>query len=488
MAESLGERRIESAAIEAFADAAGDRNPIHVDPVAARRLLTGGVVAHGMSTLLWMLERHLASGGAVPASLEASFPRPLGPGDTAVLQRSPAADGSTRLAVLLEGEEVSSAVLGGAGSRIAGEAPEGAFPRSEPEVNDFAALKGARGSVPARGLAGRDREAYPALFAGLGPRPIAGLMAVSRLVGMHCPGLHSLIASVRVQFDGDGEGDSAGPRDDLEWHVVRHSVAAAPVRVAFHGSGIAGHVDAFVRPAPVTQAAPAALRARVDPGEFAGQSALVIGGSRGLGELAAKLVALGGGDVVLTFHQGRADAQRVVDEIVALGGRCRLARFDAGQPRRDFEQILASLGWRSHIYYFAAPRIGRAKSRLFSPATLRDFTTVFVDAFGQLAAAAAAAAGTRRVRLFYPSTVFLDEMPREQAEYVAAKAAGEALCAHFNRHVAQLSVLSRRLPRLDTDQSAGLLSRQAADPVPVLLEIVREMNRPDSTKAMKATE
>ncbi len=475
--ETISERRVEFAEIEAFADAAADWNPIHVDPVAARRLLTGGVVAHGMSTLLWMLERHLESGGGVPASLEASFPRPLAPGNTAVVQRSRAADGMTRLAVLLDREEITSAVFGaGAGARVAGEPPQGAMSRSEPQVHDFAALKGARGSVQARGLAERDRHAYPALFACLGPRPIAGLMAVSSVVGMRCPGLHSLIASIRVQFDPEGAGN------DLEWQVVRHSVAAAPVRVGFRGSGISGHVDAFVRPAPVTQAAASTLRPLVEAGEFAGQAALVIGGSRGLGELTAKLIALGGGEVVLTFHEGRIDAQRVVDEIGALGGRCRLATFDAGRARLDFERILATMGRRSHIYYFAAPRIGRAKSRLFSPATMREFTTVFVDAFGQVAATAAASDGPGCVRLFYPSTVFLNELPREQGEYVAAKAAGEALCAYFNRHAPQLSVLTQRLPRLNTDQSAGLLNRNAPDPVPVLLELVREMNRPEPTK------
>jgi hypothetical protein len=476
--EVLGERRFEAADIAAFADASGDWNPVHVDPVVARRLLTGGVVAHGASTLLWMLERHVATGGAVPASVDASFPRPLGPGDAATVDRTPAEDGATRLALRVDGEELSSALIGAhAGVRIDGEPPEGALPRREPEVHAFAALAGARGVLRACGGAARDRQAYPALHARLGPRPIAGLMAVSRLVGMHCPGLHSLIASMRVDFDPEASGD------ELEWRVARLGVAAAPVRVAFRGSGIAGHVDAFVRPAPVAQATTAELRGSVAPGEFAGQTALVVGGSRGLGELVAKLVALGGGDVVITFHAGRDDAQRVAADIAAGGGRAEVSAFDAAHARRDYERIVAAHGHRSHIYYFAAPRIGRAKSKLFSAAAMRDFAGVFVDAFGQLAAAAAATAAGEPIHIFYPSTVFLDEPPRDQAEYVAAKAAGEALCAHFARNAPQLAVLSRRLPRLHTDQSAGLLGRRAADPAPILLALLREIDRPQPTGA-----
>jgi nucleoside-diphosphate-sugar epimerase len=86
------------------------------------------------------------------------------------------------------------------------------------------------------------------------------------------------------------------------------------------------------------------------------------------------------------------------------------------------------------------------------------------------------------VKLFYPSTVFLDEMPRDQAEYIAAKAAGEALCAHLNRHAKDLDVRCLRLPKLLTDQSLGLLSRNASDPVPAMLDILRAMNTVQKTK------
>lgn len=476
--EDIGQCTVDAADIAAFANAAGDWNPVHVDALAARRLLTGGLVAHGVSTLLWMLERHLASGGRVPPSLEAAFPRPLAPGDAVTVGRSAAADGSVRLAALVDGEEFASALLApGVGGRVPGEPPQRVIARDEPQVHDFAALKNAQGSLPSRGLGPHERDAHRALCAALGPRPVTGLMAVSRLVGMVCPGLHSLIAALRVSFDASQADDA------LEWRVARHTVIAAPVRIAFSGCGIAGHVDAFVRPAPATQGTMADLRALVTPGEFSGQAALVIGGSRGLGEVAAKLLALGGAEVVLTFREGQADAQRVVKEIGAGGGSGRLAAFDTAHARRDFEHIVATLGRRSHVYYFAAPRIGRAKSRLFSPAALRDFMAVFVDAFGQVAAAAAASAGNEPVRIFYPSTVFLDDPPKDQAEYAAAKAAGEQLCAHFARHASALSVLVRRLPRLHTDQSAGLLSRQAPDPAPVLLAVLREAHRPQPTKA-----
>ena len=41
----------------AFAALSGDSNPLHLDPVAARRTMIGAVVVHGVHLLLWGLDR-----------------------------------------------------------------------------------------------------------------------------------------------------------------------------------------------------------------------------------------------------------------------------------------------------------------------------------------------------------------------------------------------------------------------------------------------
>jgi hypothetical protein len=466
--QRIGERRIELADLLRFAEASGDWNPIHTDSVAARRLMTGGVVAHGMSTLLWMLDEHLRANGQVPSSLTASFPRPLAIGDVAILERIEDQGGRQRLSVLQGGGEISSVLLDAAvGSRLSGSPPQALVVRGTPTSNSFDQLKQASGSLLAPGIDARDRADYPHVYASLGPSAIAGLRALSTLVGMYCPGLHSLIASVRLSFEPAAVGDH------LEWKVARHSTPHAPLRIAFRGSGLDGHVDAFVRPGPVSQPAASAMRSAVAPGEFAEQTALVIGGSRGLGEVVAKLIGLGSGTVIVTYHEGRSDAERVSAEIREAGGRCSTQPFDAANAGRDINAILDSGVAPTHVYYFAAPRIGRSKSRIFSQPALEQFMQIFVEGFGHVAAALCAR--KQRARLFYPSTVFIDDLPAEQGEYIAAKAAGEALCRHLARHTA-LEIHHKRLPKLLTDQAAGLLSRGAGDTVPAMLDIVHAMN------------
>jgi NAD(P)-dependent dehydrogenase (short-subunit alcohol dehydrogenase family) len=47
-----------------------------------------------------------------------------------------------------------------------------------------------------------------------------------------------------------------------------------------------------------------ALSGLCAPDEFAGATALIIGGSRGLGELTAKLLAKGGARILITYATG----------------------------------------------------------------------------------------------------------------------------------------------------------------------------------------
>lgn len=62
---------------------------------------------------------------------------------------------------------------------------------------------------------------------------------------------------------------------------------------------------------------------------LAGKSALVTGGSRGIGAVIAKRLAAQGAEVTLTYGASRGAAESVVSEITQLGGKARAIAADA---------------------------------------------------------------------------------------------------------------------------------------------------------------
>jgi hypothetical protein len=237
------------------------------------------------------------------------------------------------------------------------------------------------------------------------------------------------------------------------------------------GGGLTGTVSGFARTPPVEQATMESLVGVVAPDEFKGSLALIVGGSRGLGELTAKLIATGGGHVLITWQSGRDDAERVAEEIRSFGGTCETLAYDARKPADEQLAFLAEAP--TYAYYFATPAIFRTQSEMFSSERLNEFLSVYVDGFWQLARFLR----TRRpdISLYYPSSIAVTERPKGMTEYTMAKSAGEVLCADMNASLSPLRVFVSRLPRLPTDQTATVTPVEAADPLATMLPIIREV-------------
>jgi NAD(P)-dependent dehydrogenase (short-subunit alcohol dehydrogenase family) len=454
-----------------FAEATGDFNPMHINPLAARRTQAGAPVVHGMHAALWMLETLIADGAvsAPIATLKLQFQKFVyvdAPAGLRILRQSDKA-----LVAGLEVEGVMAVTLSaGFSPPTSAAAPP---PRPAPLVDVEAPADLALADLHGRAGHLSDladapfAEAFPHAARAMGLPVVKTLAQLSALVGMVCPGLHSIFASLNVRV-------GAPNADPLSFQVetVDDRFRMAEINVA--GGGVSGTVTAFARHPPIQQPSIADVAGRIDPAEFDGVTALVIGGSRGLGALTARMIVAGGGRVVVTYASGEAEARGLAQEIEAHAGpdRCHVLAYDA---RRPAATQLADLTWPiGQLYYFATTRIFRQKAAVFAARDFADFSQIYVDGFAE----ACAAAGPRApdgLAVFYPSSVAVEEHPPEMTEYSMAKAAGEMLCADLTRFQPGLQVLVRRLPRILTDQTATVALAESRDAVEVMLPIVREL-------------
>jgi MaoC like domain len=459
MQNTLASRQFSLSDQLAFASLSGDVNPVHLDPVAARRTVAGQCIVHGMHSLLWALDV-LARTSVAAGTLRVRFLKPIFL-DEDVRCTWDAQAGKLMLTVddIKVVDVTLQAGLPPVRDAIAAPLAPG---RKAPANRTFHdCLEFRPQSFEPHGDPDLAGTLFPGATRLYGRQTINEIAALSYVVGMEVPGTNSLFSSLRVDL-------MPVPDVPTLFSVVDGDERFNRLAINVTGHTLQAEIEAFYRPPPMRMPASADLINRVRSGEHAGVCALVIGGSRGLGEITAKLIAAGGGAVIITYRTGADEANGIADDIRRSGGQCQAIPL-----RADGATVLPpNLPAINQLYYFATPKIFGKRTPRFDDARYREFFSVYVDGF-EAVCQQLVERGTRPA-ILYPSTVAIDKPLPELAEYVKAKAEGEALCRRLNGN-GQAAILMPRLPRTATDQTQALLHVQAEDPVEIMAPLIRQM-------------
>ena len=473
---SLGSRVFTMDDQHRFARSSWDANPMHTDAVAARRLLNGRPVVHGVNLLLTALELLADARPGAYRHVRADFRQAITVGD----QVSFACVHSADATVITASVGAIDCAVFRLSSRPSAITPAIASSVSAPLEHRCVDQLAAPRDVPAGEQIGQGyyvtcddgasfEHDFPKLVSSLGAPCVAAIARLSYIVGMVSPGLHSMFNSIDVSIETASDASRmcfSLAQFDPRFQLYRIAVASGPV---------VGELRALRRPAPYAQPSLADVASHVTPGEFAGVSSVVVGGSRGLGELTAKMLAAGGGSVCITYAAGEEDAQRVASEIdVAGGAPCRVHRFDVLEAPSD--SVLLELQATDCLYYFATPAIMLNKHSAYDESRHSRFLTFYVRAFHELCQRLQALR-TRSIEVFYPSTAFVTTRPRGFTEYAMAKAAAEVMIADINRLRGHARIVAPRLPRLGTDQTNSFVREETPSAIEALLPLVRELCR-----------
>jgi NADP-dependent 3-hydroxy acid dehydrogenase YdfG len=460
-----------------FAGLTGDFNPLHLDPITARKTQAGTVVVHGIHAILWALDKLVELGGVAEeiVSLNVQFRNfiPVGKQVELILLSRDAK--STRLELRLGRlTAVTLVVAFGTRKRIKGIDPPEAAPRKSvtdkpanfARIEDIAKLSGWMDILD---RTNEIQQRFSHACSAIGSDRVAAIALLSTLVGMICPGMHSLFGGFAVELV-----DESRNHDCIRFQVSATDERFRMVRMSVCGAGICGSVQAFLRWPPIAQASLTEIMSMVGPAEFAGSVALIIGGSRGLGALTAKILAAGGSKVILTYATGRADAAELTEEIrnQTASDMCQALQYNVHEEAAaQLKNINAGV---THLYYFATSNITTQKESPFVMSLFDEFVQMYVKGFYDCCKYLGEyVSGT--LTAFYPSSIFVESNPPNMVEYCMAKMAGEMLCANINRASGRVRVIVSRLPRLLTDQTATVLPLGMEDSLKSMLPEVRNV-------------
>ena len=459
-----------------FARLSGDFNPIHMDSLAARRTQAGAPVVHGIHAVLWALDK-LAENGMMTGGVrgvKVQFIKFIYVASTVMLNLRHRDEKSIRAELVVGGLTTTILTLTFGTSKQACEiALPGVLERvveREPAILiDLKEAAAQSGWIDVDRARTRSEGQFPHADSAIGARRVAAIAVLSTLTGMVCPGMYSLFGAFAIDLVED-----SNHKDAVGFNVSETDERFRMIRMNVSGAGVRGSVQAFLRWPPIGQASFAEVSKVVAPAEFAGSTALIVGGSRGLGALTAKVVAAGGAKVIVTYATGRKDAEKLAEEICGHTAHdaCRVIQYDV---RQDAASQLKPLETEvSHLYYFATTSIFRQKDGFFVSSLLDEFIQIYVKGFYDCCRVLNKN-GSQALIAYYPSTVAIDNNPLSIIEYTMAKMAGEILCANMNRANTRTRVVVSRLPRLMTDQTATVAPATTAEPLDALLPVIRQV-------------
>ena len=461
---------------EWFAAATGDHNPLHVDPNLIRETVFEGNLVHGMHVVLHMLEAYLGGAGTAQGltKLSCVFAKPVFLDED--LEIETVSDTGSTVKLGLRKDDVHLV-------RLTLKCTDERFPIAEfaacsdvpdPDLGPDDCLgrspEGRRFSLPFRPEAGALHERFPVTTARLGPAAVAGLALMSTAVGMKWPGLRSLFASFQVTFHVPAEGQAL----NVVGHPEDERVSMITLDVT--GPAFDGTVQAFTRPNRVEFPATETLTHHVGSDEFANQRALIIGAGQGIGAMSARLLALGGAELFLTYHNSQSGLVALKSELEAqTAARVHIGPYDVTCDRPSFPGPDLSNDLNA-IYYFASPQIFLRRTKNFDHDAFSNFLDYYVTGATRAIEHCLAVSRADRVVLYYPSSVAIDEGAPELVEYGAAKLAGEFICQSLEKQFARLGVLVTRLPRMDTAQTNSVIRVPAAPIADTMLPVLKQMS------------
>jgi len=475
----FAKKKFTNSDLKTFAVISGDKNPLHLDPLAARRSPEGSRVVHGILLMLYGLDRlaHLQKNRSFQR-IKCVFKKPILMDEKAEYLLTEQNEITTKLSIRVENIPCAEMELTGGLTDASNQHPPYKFDEKLDDLKeplDLVEDKVLPASAAIRNPKHpRIKTLFPELCRVIKAPKISALSRLSYIVGMIYPGLYSLFSSLDVTL-----GDQNTMTGFTSFAVSNFDDRFKLVGMTL-GGDLTGSIKAFCRPRPYQQPSMGSIQGIVRKDEFINTQALIIGGSRGLGELTSKLICAGGGSVFLSYNKGKVDSGNIADEIKKSGsGYCRTIHLDIQAPLSP--SFLVILNQVDSVYYFPTPAIFKKQPKIFPRRQFDEFIDFYVGRFFDICEAIEKHS-EKKVQVFFPSTSAIDQRPNGMTAYTMAKMAGEILIQDMNKHFKKVNILSCRLPRLGSDQTNSILEGERKDNLTVLLPIIRDMRDPSRKK------
>tara|TARA_A100000164_G_C21928203_1_gene784191 strand:- start:986 stop:2380 length:1395 start_codon:yes stop_codon:yes gene_type:complete len=429
---------------EIFSKLSQDFNPIHLDESWAEKEYPGKIVIYGVSILLWAIESIPHVGQII--RIKARFLHPVYLNESISLKFKN--DNKKKILSifirknlvakfeLFYGEKSLPSKI----SRI----EKNKFLKYPRELS-LSEIYKEKGVVDISANKFRNLESfYPVSTKYIGILGIKGLLSISRLIGMYCPGLRSIFEGLDIYLEPN--------QNHLTYKVTKTNPLLGFVRIKVNGLNLNGEVRTYFKEGQKRKFKKVDVKSQ----DFSNSIALVVGGS-GLGKTAAKIVLENSGEVLLTSRQNNKDYFK---ENIELFNQSNLKYYQLDiTDEESIKKFICNLNIKiKSIYYFASPRIFRRRLNKISNEDMNDFLNIYVYKFLDfIEKMLNSQKCSENLIVGYPSSVAVSEKSPDQFEYYSSKKLGEYACYFLEKKYKNLKIEIERLPRLNTRQTNSFI-------------------------------
>ena len=454
-----------------FAKYSGDYNPVHVDFVYARRSMYGEQVVHGINTVLLALDFFCNNRFNFSLnSISVKFLKPVFLNTDFTIKIISNTNNNVIIHIIANNSICTKIKFQFFSQKKSINYSENILSfnipnKTKPELFDYDVKKNRHRKIDINLCRDELESTYPYLVTCFDNYQFGVILTLTNIVGMKCPGLNSLFSSFKLNFKSDKL-----PKKAMTFEVNNYDSRFSLYDINVSSNTFLGTIIAFNRPKSVLQSNYNSYKSLVKEDEFSNQIALIIGGSRGIGEITAKILAIGGADVTITYNKGHDDSDKIVRDINSNGGQCKKIKYDV------LNDTLNEVNFKknyTHIYYYATPFIFSGNKDSFSEKLFTTFSKFYISEFYELVNYFYK---RKTLNFFYPSTVALDDMFGNMMEYTLSKSSGEKLIDFLQLKLPALYIYKPRLPRLETDQTVSLFPVINEDPDLIILNHLKKFN------------
>ena len=445
-----------------FAGLSGDYNPIHLDELTAYQSQYPQPLVHGIHVVLWCLQ-HISQSTSklVLSKLSVRFRLPVLVNQNVKLYITQHKS-NTWKATVYSGHKklVTLTAISSDFSKTSIQQLE-SMPFNLPtELEVDQKLEGLSGSISLHVNRTSLQQAFGELMAKCCNEQLATLLSSSYIVGMRVPGLHSLFNELNLYWSNP---DAAGfkNRGCLSFEVCRVLPAYRRISLKLVGRNYTGNIEATFRPKPVKQETLSYFKNIVASNAMKNDRVLIIGGSRGIGNVASKIATAAGAEVWFTYSQSHEEARLLAEELSVVCQNVKAIKMNVLDSCCAFFEKVIDFS-PTIIFYFATPPIKENWGE-FDMQLLLDFDKIYVEAFERIIRQLHHASPSH-MDVILASSEYVNDTPEQFREYAMSKSASETLAFSLDQDLKHAAFHVYRFPKVLTDQTSGSLNPSIETP------------------------